>query len=877
MKSNILSKGVLQRMIEMAFIQGAISKVLGDLVSKVVSDGVDISIKGIKDADQNRKSYSQNLQTQIYHIIVDALNELTYNKYKEQNKLYNAAESILKGFINSKDNTDVVKSGLKMLVSQVSDEVCEDFLGILCREICKDENSDLYKEIDMLWKKQENEYFRGEFAKIAQNDREIFEHLNDLKEVLDFIKGNMNRQEGDKTKHNGFPIVNRADEYAEKWNENVFLNDFNEEDENAGINIKLREIYVEECLPHYIWRTNINPSKRLKNLLAGHINEFNNEKMLLILGQPGIGKSTLITWLMANFAEKKDKFLVYQFASDLDNVNWQGNHILKEILNALNLDVDSLKNKVLILDGFDEICIGRYRERILNILRHELKQTFWMKKFILIITCRENYVDKSGLGDIEYITLQAWDETQIRIFCEIYEEVIIKKGSESSVNKNSEIRINKIIEKRDIMGIPLILYMVLALNVDIERSGSTVDIYDQIFSLKRGGIYDREYDAEHRINAPKIRKHIHYISQRIAFWMFENNADKATIPLENFEEICENEMIRSGEKGEEIQDDTLIGNFFKLNHCEGKGTDKLQFVHRSIYEYFVVVYFYESIYKLKSKEAVAGKLGELLKDGYLSEQILEFIEYKFDGMKGYNLSDITKEVFNIMLRDGMTYYVRGKYKNIIVRESTIFSNMLEIVGLWNSDLGKVDDKIIIYLKCNMKNGLNLTGANLSEANLNRANLSRAYLNYADLSEANLNDAYLSGAYLRGADLRGTYLSGAELDSADLRGADLSGAFLIGAELDNADLSGANLSKASLGGAKIHGAYLRRVNLRGADLRGADLSEADLNGADLIRTIFDASQADLFYKKYDLSGSMVYVSETNETISYKEYCIRKQKK
>ena len=42
-------------------------------------------------------------------------------------------------------------------------------------------------------------------------------------------------------------------EYADKWNQNMFLNDFDKRDENAGVNVKLSEVYLEEHLPHYIW------------------------------------------------------------------------------------------------------------------------------------------------------------------------------------------------------------------------------------------------------------------------------------------------------------------------------------------------------------------------------------------------------------------------------------------------------------------------------------------------------------------------------------------------------------------------------------------------------------------------------------------------
>lgn len=85
-------------------------------------------------------------------------------------------------------------------------------------------------------------------------------------------------------------------------------------------------------------------------------------------------------------------------------------------------------------------------------------------------------------------------------------------------------------------------------------------------------------------------------------------------------------MRENVEVNERLKRCYLVGNYFELvKRNENEGTDELHFVHRSIYEYFVAVYFFDSLNGLDSKEAVAGKLGELLKCGKLSEQILEFI------------------------------------------------------------------------------------------------------------------------------------------------------------------------------------------------------------------------------------------------------------
>lgn len=860
--------------------------IISGFISKIVSDGVDIPEnlikKSVKDADKKRRDKNQSIETRIYQVTIDAIKAFTKREYKGQDVLYDAAESIIIGFKNSNNSVETVRSGLKMLGLQVTSETCEEFLKTLYHEICIDKNDILYRQIILIQGGQTFDAVREGFDVSSKNDEETHKKLDYLIE-----KQNGKEIQGVKYLVNS-PIVNRADEYAQRWSKNVFLNNFNKRDKNAGVNIKLQEIYPEKNLPHYKWKSDDEESADLKELLREYIVDNDEKKMLLILGQAGIGKSTLITWIMANLVEKKENILVYQFASDLGNVNWQGYNLLDEIFATIGLEYKELEGKVLILDGFDEIYVKDDRERILYKMNQELKKKNFLKKFSIIITCRENYVNNARLEGIEYITLQTLDERQIRSFCKIYEEIITRKNSELRVNKSSEIGINKIIKKKDIMGVPLILYMVLALDVNIERSSSIVDIYDQIFSLKGGGIYDRGYDIEHRINQPEIKRHIHHISHRISFWMFENNAVKATISQEKFEEICENEMQESGEKGEEIQSDTLIGNFFKLNHCEGNGTDELQFVHRSIYEYFVAEYFFESLNSLKSKEEIAGKLGELLKSGCLSEQILEFIKHKFDSVKGFNFPEIVKNIFNIMLRDGMTYYTKKRYKNIIEQEKKIFSNMLEIVGLWNSALGEINDEIIIYLQCNRGNNLNLKGIKLGTKSFA---VKGGALRGVDLSGANLNDADLKEINLKGARLNGANLSG-----ADLRRADLSKAELIGVRLNGADLRGTNLNDTDLRNAHFDKADLRSTYLRGADLGGADLSKAYLSEADLGRTdlgetylnevylretnlngtLFNEKQVNILYRKYNLNLCDVLFSETDEIVTYQEYCCNRKK-
>ena len=870
------------------------SELFSDFVSKVVSDGIDISKKAIKNADYDRKSYNRNLQTQIYDVIVDSLNEFTCNRHRGEDRLYYAAESILKGIISSQNTTDAVKSGLKDLVSTVNDDICNNFLEKLCIEICKDKNNDLYKEICLIWEKEKGEYLHNEFKRSNENDKKMLGELIDLKEDVGFIKERVSDRKCETDNYNEMYIMNRAEEYADKWEKNVFLNDFNERDEADIGNVKLKNIYLEDLLPHYIWRANKNPYEDLKELLHEYIVDNNAKKMLLILGQPGIGKSTLITWIAANYRNKRGDISVYQFASDLKNIDWENDNILNVILKTTGMRTEELENKVLILDGFDEMRIDGGRERILNQIYQGLAELSFIKHFSLIITCRENFVYELQKVECDYITLQTWDNVQIHSFCRAYE-----KESGQTISRRT---INKILENKEILGIPLILYMVLALNITIEENGSIADVYDQIFSLDGGSIYDRciknsSFAKPHRISEAVIKKQIHKISQKIAFWIFENNSEQAFIPQISYEKICNAVIDETEEKNENVKKDFLIGNYFKLiKHCEGVGSDDLQFVHRSIYEYFVSEYFFESICNITEETVVIGELATLLKDGRLTEQILEFIKYKFNRHSMQNLPYIIKNIFQIMLHDSMTYYLQERCNNVIEREINIFANMLEMVRLWNQSLGEPDNQIISYLQYNSRSKLNLQGiklayvnlrrvyldgANLNDADLNGVNLEKSEMNGAKLREAQLNGANLQRADLGGADLIGAYLRNAHLDRANLKEADLSGADLIGAKFPNANLEGAELIRARLINADLRGAKLNNAKFSTAELNGADLREAEvygteMNGAYLRDAIFDERQVAVLNGKCDFSGSKVYVFAINEVISYEAYCITRQK-
>lgn len=715
-------------------------------------------------------------------------------------------------------------------------------------------------------------------VQIKKTGDDIYEEQKKIKEDMEdgFKKIKDEIRECSIKDNNEIGITNRANEYLNMWNKNMFLNDFDKHDENAGINIKLCDVYKESHLPHYIWKTNVNHSIDLNGLLHEYIYENIDNGMLLILGHAGIGKSTLITWIMANFVDVFDNFLVYRFATDLKNIEWKecnSHDIVEEILGALKIDIRNLNNKILIIDGFDEISAGNKKEEILNEVYYKLVKYSFLKKFTLIITCRENYIQQLDKVKCNYITLQAWDEKQIESFYAAFQEQMHSNMSEQ--------RLKSIKEKKDILGIPLILYMVLALDIEIENNCSIVDVYDQLFSLN-GAFYERciknaSFGEEHRIK--KIEKQIHQIAEQIAIWMFENEPTRCFIPQKEYSKICDIVTEEQRQEGEEIKDSFKIGNLFKeVKYCEGAETEKLYFVHRSIYEYFVAETIYESIkdemsnLNNESEINVAKKLPIYFKKGKLSPAIGEYLQYKI--IKFYNSMDKNRKerfyqwwenIVGRMIRDGMFCYSQRndlEYANIINKEMVCFLNLVRLLRL----LLYLGDKKHIAESINKKE----IERYIKHLSIEYEMTDAIKPEFLDLSHMDLNGINLKGVYLKDAILKNADLRGACLKGADLRGADLMNAKLNGANLKDANLSKAKLDRVILKAARVANCKLNKADLRGADLRGVDISEAHFDDAILHGAKIDEKQIPYLEGKCKLSYADVVIKDTEDIINYREY-------
>lgn len=617
-----------------------------------------------------------------------------------------------------------------------------------------------------------SDYLKENFGKLDDNSQIV---LNLLLMILEKIqKMNMQGNETNSTTDEGKKFQNNKKQtYIENWNSRLFLHIDN--DENP---LTLKDAFI---MPDYVVYQSINrigfsKEDTLDKIIEKFVN-YGKTSTMLITGVPGIGKSTIISWI-ANQYRDDDKVIIVRFR------DWIREELEKGLLNAIYKTLEckkkDLEEKILVLDGFDEMKALDVRDHLLNSFFTTIKDC---ENFKCIITSRPAYINPSHFQNV--IELKKFNIDKVDFF---YRKI---KGSSLTERDKTE-------SKLDVLGIPVILYMAIMSGINISENPTKPELYNRIFAEK-GGIFDKFYDGENEYspgsqimrNPNNIKKYLEFLRE-VAFKMYESN--KQYLKKINYKvpEL-------------EFQDDKVSILEFPIKHLFENTEANIEFIHKSIYEYFVSEYFFELLYEIiykKSKE-IAGILGRIFKDYNLSLEILEYLKYKVRNSELIEKGDLIDNAFCLMMRDGMTFHTNKCYNNVIKCEKKIFSNMLKIMYIWDKNYSLQKYFILDYLNCNYNletiilNNTNLDGVILKDVNLTKAQMCGAkicnsILSGVNLCEANLERAHLENTFLRKSIFTGANLRRAELRKIDLTGADLSNTDFREAILDGFSLYGANL-------------------------------------------------------------------------------------
>jgi len=892
-----------------------IEKVLSkeNLLSLNISDNkCDFVVAEIKDlvskielTDEIYREYKYN-DEQLKNFLWSKYSELKENNIEYENEIKKVLFLIAKELLTLKKGSEEFETDLLIQISNTVDDT-----KIEVQKLFEDTNNNS--------------------DKLDKNAQILIQIQQILLLLLEKIQ--TNNKDNDIINNKEFQN-NKKGDYIKNWNSRLFLHIDN--DENP---LTLADTFItpDYKIHKQIKRIRFSKEDALDNVIDKFI-KYDRTSTMLITGVPGIGKSSITSWI-ANRYKDDDRVLILRFR-DWKYIILEKN-LLELICKKFECEEENLDNKILVLDGFDEMKSLIIQKDMLDTLFDSIKD---FDNFKCIITSRPAYIDSTRFENV--VELQQFNIDKVDRFYTKITGNKLKKGE-------------KIESNLEVLGIPVILYMAIMSEIDISKNPTKPELYNRIFA-ERGGIFDKfqkdgyEYDNASQIlrNPKNAKKYLKFLGD-IAFEMFEVN----TLVLQK-EQSSIPELEISEEKISVLE--------FPIKHLFESTEFNLEFIHKTIYEYFVSEHIFHSIcegIKL-SKDRLAGVLGDLLKKDILSPEILEFLKYKIINSRLKDKFDIINESFNLMLEDGMTYHTGICYKNSMNYEINIFANMLEIIHMWSKDILEFDNAIVNYIRCNSKLKLNLKNLNLEDADLKRVNLTQANLiganlreadlKYADLTEADLRYADLTEADLTGADLAqinligvnltkahltdvdltGINLTNANLTDVDLSGSDLRTVNLTGGNLTNANLANVDLSRANLTNANLSAANLSGANLTGVDLRGADLTHTNLRGVDLKKInltnknlsitdltdrklseiklgeadLIDENLMDTYFSDLDLTYQnliginfsnpdltdailnenqvkyldgkcnlrevKIYLDQTKETISYEEYCNRR---
>lgn len=660
----------------------------------------------------------------------------------------------------------------------------------------------------------------------TQQERNDGEVRDEIRKLLDKIASRV----GHSIPENAKPCVgDRTQEYRDRWDQNLFLNNFSTKfGDKQGTNIQQSQLYIP---PEFTWQEDVTRYSNWEDLLP-YPDEW--PKGLLVLGLPGVGKSTWITWLLNKFTGFTPNVYRFQdFPSQAPWVKWSGENgnLFQDILSATGLSEAKFRESYLILDGFDEISVeGTHTEVLRNLYTQYGNLPSSARPKGLIVTCRVNYVKPEDMGgDLKWITLQPLSEGQMDTYCKNYAEAAMEKVSD-------EVR-NALAANQKVYGIPLILYMVLALHIAVGAGDSEVEVYGKIFDPINGGIYhrcleNRPYGLSTAENNQDTWKKLHQLSRDMAIRMFWEDKEEISVAL--YQELARGNGLEAGED--------QVDHFKLLRHSES-GAGTVYFVHRTMYEYFVADAL---VGALLPDGKAAENLAKLLMAGHferdrnnISNYLTVMLEECYGlcngevgtqkGTKIYTMWEkaILKRmeygVLDHLDRSERTYAERQRQDDCCFHNLMEFLQQLREVCGYTGLIGECRQgmrEILEAYLCIARVPIDISCCSLPGIDGRWLNLSHASVYATDLSSATL----------QGVDWKGVKLCNVKLENVDFRDAHLQGASLHGANLRYADLTRADLRYACLAEVDLRNADLRNADLRDADLRFAKLGYANLTGA-----------------------------------------------
>lgn len=353
-----------------------------------------------------------------------------------------------------------------------------------------------------------------------------------------------------------------------------------------------------------------------------------NSNIVLILGQPGQGKSSFSKKFMFDYISKifdtKEQVFLLRLRDISNSSHLLDNPIdsLAEKLNKIIGFTPNLEEEtILLLDGLDELTM---KEQLVSSKIDDFLETLISclkdyPKLKLIITSRTLYVNLEKLekrlkDDILTLHLKAFDLEKQKLWLEKYKEFYPYATLSNEIL--DELHKNKTNHILELIAQPILLHMIAELNLskdDLTNNTNRAKIYDEMFTsiINRKWENDRKHENLKGIEPDDIRE----LLREIAFAIYKSDFEyihKSKLEklafVKDFYENLEIDINKNAEELDGILKGVLISFYFQeVNKNSEDDVDDsnnyaIEFLHKSLQEYLVAEKIYDEVLRLIDKD-----------------------------------------------------------------------------------------------------------------------------------------------------------------------------------------------------------------------------------------------------------------------------------
>ena len=598
---------------------------------------------------------------------------------------------------------------------------------------------------------------------------------------------------------------------------------------------------------------------------------------VMIMGQPGSGKSSFVSYIATRLQEKMPTRTCYIIRlRNMKKSQINAEDPIQGLLDYLRIEEAKLDSAILILDGLDEICALYQNTDFQIYLSRLLQNCSTIKNLRLVITSRTGYfsVDSHISNYLRIVQIENWKDKDLDRWSKLYAE-IHPSLQEIIAENNAHLKEEKYSDKKDIFAVPILFYMANARGELLSNHRSICSVYDAVLTeVTDERHYDPTcYNATHDYISPQLARQI---CIEIAFGMFRCGRlnyiqgdpflepAEVELALSDAMETCKEELTNLDANSKRRIKDTYALTFYYNKKNSKKNA--VEFAHRTIAEYFTsekIMQILSSVSNGIDEDELCKILAECFGYAPVTTDVFRFLREKIKTKeKDYEIKRLKKALERHFLNvsiNGKLFTAPDKYyndmhcldripvmlKSVLTlfeyldccppspnpQEKTMFNNLIASAARCEAVNAQHNSLMPFAL-----NGFDLSDGHFTGCDFTEAHFSGTNLTHSDFSDSSAVDGQFSQCIIDLADFSGANLSGAdfteiedakgvEFTQATMQGSDFTSSHFIDTSFDEAEMQEAIMDECVFGkGCHFYNACLYEVHLDEADISMADISE-----------------------------------------------------